>query len=134
STLCCGEHLWHVFTASDRRRSKPGRVLQTQDMIGRLRSFHQHRYELALLSSPVGFAAREVPMDPYALGLLLGDGCLRTQTTPTFSTADPELVLALEERLEGIELRRKGDYDYTLRHVHGHRGGVIVANPVTTVL
>src|SRR4029077_17422378 len=45
STLACGEHLWHVFTASDRRRGTPGRVLQTRDMIGRLRSFHQHRYE-----------------------------------------------------------------------------------------
>src|SRR6202030_4355659 len=41
STLCCAEHLWHVYTASDRRRGKPGRVLQTKEMIGRLRSFHQ---------------------------------------------------------------------------------------------
>jgi phosphate starvation-inducible PhoH-like protein len=31
-------------------------------------------------------------------------------------------------------LRRKGAYDYVLRHVHGHRGGVIVANPVTASL
>jgi phosphate starvation-inducible PhoH-like protein len=30
-----------------------------------------------------------VPIDPYALGLLLGDGCLTTSTTPSFSTSDP---------------------------------------------
>ncbi len=36
--------------------------------------------------------ARPVPMDPYALGLLLGDGCLTTSTTPSFATADPELA------------------------------------------
>jgi phosphate starvation-inducible PhoH-like protein len=42
TTLCCAEHLWHVFTASDRRRGKPGRVLETRDMIGRLRTFHMH--------------------------------------------------------------------------------------------
>ena len=30
-------------------------------------------------------------MDPYALGLLLGDGCLTGATTPSFSTEDPEL-------------------------------------------
>ncbi len=131
STLACAEHLWQVSTASDRRRGKPGRVLQTQDMIGRLRSFHQHRYALPLLSAPAELPAREISLDPYALGLLLGDGCLTATTTPTFSTADPELVTALEARLDGIELRRHGDYDYTLRHVHGHRGGVIVANPVT---
>jgi phosphate starvation-inducible PhoH-like protein len=73
-------------------------------------------------------------MDPYALGLLLGDGCLATSTTPTFSTGDPELAVALEHSLEGTELRRKGLVDYVLRNVHGHRGGVIVTNPVTAAL
>ena len=47
-------------------------------------------------------------MDPYALGLLLGDGCITTKTTPAFTTADAELAEALERRLDGIELRRKG--------------------------
>jgi phosphate starvation-inducible PhoH-like protein len=134
STLCCAEHLWQVFTASDRHRGKSGRVLETQEMIGQLRSARQHRYELPLLSAPVEFPAREVPLDPYALGLLLGDGCLTTTTTPTFATADYELILALEESLDGIELRHKGGLDYVLRHVNGGRGGVIVANPVTVAL
>jgi phosphate starvation-inducible PhoH-like protein len=134
STLCCGEHLWHVFTASDRRRGRPGRVLETREMIGRLRSAHQRRYELPLLSAPTEFPRRDVPLDPYALGLLLGDGCLTGTTTPTFATADRELAIALEERLDGIELKPKGEVDYVLRHKEGHRGGVIVANPVMKVL
>ena len=134
TTLCCGEHLWHVFTPEDRRRGKPGRVLETRELIGRLGRAHQHRYELPLLSAPVEFESRDVPLDPYGLGLLLGDGCLTTRTTPTFTTSDPELASALEELLDGIELRPKGAYDYVLRHVYGSRGGVIVANPVTSVL
>jgi phosphate starvation-inducible PhoH-like protein len=134
STLCCGEHLWHVMTASDRRRGKPGRVLETREMIGKLRVAHQRRFELPLLRAPVEFEPRPVPMDPYALGLLLGDGCITTATTPSFSTRDPELAEALEAALDGIELRRKGEGDYVLRHIHGHRGGVIVSNPVTVVL
>jgi phosphate starvation-inducible protein PhoH and related proteins len=134
STLCCGEHLWHVFTPEDRRRGKTGRVLETRQMIDRLRGAHQRRYELPLLSAPAEFESRSVPLDPYALGLLLGHGCLTTTTTPTFTTSDPELVASLEASLEGIELQPKGRYDYVLRHKHGHRGGVIVANPVTTVL
>ncbi|HEX8645600.1 MAG TPA: PhoH family protein, partial [Thermoleophilaceae bacterium] len=134
STLCCAEHLWHVFTPEDRRRGKPGRVVQTQDMIGRLRSAHRHRYELPLLMGPAEFESREVPVDAYALGLLLGDGCLTTATTPSFTTADPELAVALESALDGIELRRKGEMDYVLRHRAGRRGGVIVANPVTVAL
>ena len=134
STLCCGEHLWHVFTASDRRRGRPGRALETREMVGKLRSAHQHRYELPLLSGPAEFPSREVPMDPYALGLLLGDGCITGSTTPSFSTADPELVGALEGCLDGIELRHRGGFDYNLHHIDGHRGGVIVANPAMAVL
>ena len=104
------------MTPDDRRRGKPGRVLETRDMVGRLRPAHQHRYELPLLSAPVEFEPRDVPIDPYALGLLLGDGCLTTTTTPSFSTADPELAAALEAALDGIELRRKTGVDYVLRH------------------
>jgi phosphate starvation-inducible PhoH-like protein len=134
STLCCAEHLWLVTTPSDRRRGKPGRVVETREMVGRLRQAHQHRFELPLLEAPVEFEPRPVPLDPYALGLLLGDGCLTTKTTPSFSTSDTELAFALEGALDGIELRRKSELDYELRRVGGGRGGVIVANPVTAVL
>jgi phosphate starvation-inducible PhoH-like protein len=133
STLCCGEHLWAVATRHDRRRGKPVRVLETREMVGRLRAAHYHRFELPLVR-PVEFEPRDVPMDPYALGLLLGDGCLTTSTTPSFTTADPELATALEAALDGIELHRKDAMDYVLRHTAGHRGGVIVSNPVTVVL
>jgi phosphate starvation-inducible protein PhoH and related proteins len=134
STLCCAEHLWRVRTPEDRRSGTPGRVLETQEMIGNLRRAHQHRYELPLLSAPAEFESQEVPMDAYALGLLLGDGCLTGRATPSFTTSDPELAAALEASLDGIELRQQGAYDYVLRRIDGHRGGVIVANPVTLVL
>jgi phosphate starvation-inducible PhoH-like protein len=134
-TLCCGEHLWTVRTAADKRRNKPWRVLETHEMIGDLRAAHARRYELPLLSAPVCFPKREVPMDPYALGLLLGDGCITGSVTPGFTTADPELVSALEGALPGIRLRHRGRYDYFLNRVPvpGEPGSRI-ANPVTQAL
>jgi phosphate starvation-inducible protein PhoH and related proteins len=134
STLACAEHLWPVRTPSDKRRNRPARILETREMMGRLRAAHQHRYELPLLSAPVAFAAREVPLDPYALGLLVGDGCLTGKTTPTFASADPELAETLEHRIDGIRLARKSGVDYVLQNVNGGRGGVIMANPVTESL
>jgi phosphate starvation-inducible PhoH-like protein len=134
STLCCGEHLWAVSTAADRRRGLPFRVIETREMIGRLRAAHAHRFELPLITRPVEFEPSEVPVDPYALGLLLGDGCITTSTTPSFSTADPELVLALERSLGGVELIPRGRFDHVLRNGTGGRGGTIVANPVTSAL
>ena len=133
STLACGEHLWTVATRDDRRRGKPPRVVETRAMIGELRAAHYHRFELPLVS-PVEFSPRAVPMDPYALGLLLGDGCLTTATTPSFSTADPELAFALQATLPNTDVFRKAELDYVLRRKGGSRGGVIVANPVTAVL
>ncbi|GID31186.1 PhoH-like protein [Paractinoplanes brasiliensis] len=134
STLACGEHLWTVRTVDDRSKGRPARVLQTQDMIGKLRRGNVHRYELPLVQ-PVEFVPQDVPMDPYALGLLLGDGCLTTATTPSFSAKDPELADALDAALPGITLFRKNEIDYILRRSDGGgRGGVITANPVTAVL
>jgi phosphate starvation-inducible protein PhoH and related proteins len=134
STRCTAEHLWSVLTQADRRRGRPARVLETREMIGNLRAAHARRYELPVLSAPVEFASRDVPMDPYALGLLLGDGCLTGSTTPSFTTEDAELVQALAAALPGMELRHRGGPDYVLRRRGGGRGGVIVENPVTGVL
>ncbi|GAA1812172.1 hypothetical protein GCM10009749_21680 [Agromyces neolithicus] len=132
STRCCGEHLWTVTTRDDKRRGK-SRVVQTTDMIGRLRQSHFHRFELPIVQ-PVQMPTRAVPLDPYALGLLLGDGSITCQTTPTFSTADLELVDRLQACLPGVTVTHKDRYDYVLKRTDGARGGVIVANPVTAAI
>ncbi|UYQ62056.1 PhoH family protein [Streptomyces peucetius] len=134
STLCCADHLWTVRTASDRRRDKPWRVLETKEMIGNLRAAHARRYELPLLTAPVCLPEREVPMDPYALGLLLGDGCLTGSTTPSFATDDPELAEALDAALPGVVVRRKSHVDYVLNRVRAQGDVITLENPVTGVL
>jgi phosphate starvation-inducible protein PhoH and related proteins len=134
STLASGDHLWSVYTRSDRRRGKPARVLQTKEMIGNLRSAHYHRYELPLLSAPVDFPLRPVPLDPYALGLLLGDGCMTCATTPGFATNDPELVVALVLSIPGVEVRKKSVTDYVLNRIATPGQVITQENPVTGAL
>jgi phosphate starvation-inducible PhoH-like protein len=134
STLACGDHLWTVRTRSDRRRDKPWRVLQTKEMIGNLRAAHARRYELPLLSAPTCHPEREVPMDPYALGLLLGDGCLTGSTTPSFATDDPELAVALQSALPGVAVNWKDRVNYTLNRVKSPGDVVTLENPVTGAL
>jgi phosphate starvation-inducible PhoH-like protein len=136
STLACGEHLWQVRTHSDKRRGKH-RVVQTREMIGNLRAGFTHRYELPMMQ-PAQMAEHPVPMDAYAMGLLLGDGCITLSTTPAYSTADPELAVALGAALDelNIDVSRRSDhgYDYVLRHRGVGRGGLRIANPVTEVV
>jgi phosphate starvation-inducible PhoH-like protein len=131
STLASGDHLWTVYTRSDRRRSRPPRVLETKEMIGNLRAAHYHRYELPLLSAAVRFAPRSVPLDPYALGLLLGDGCFSCKATPSFATTDPELAASLEQLIPGIKARRRSDVDYLLNRIRRPGEVITMTNPVT---
>ena len=133
SALACAEHLWAVRTASDKRRDKTLRVLQTQEMMNNLRCFHQYRYELPLLSAPVEWEFRQTPLDPYSLGLLLGDGCMTGKTSPSFCTSDSELVSSLEFALAGMNLtfRRKSNIDYVITNPAAGHGGGIIRNPLT---
>src|ERR1700730_1789178 len=132
STLCSGDHLWAVATRDDRRRGKPLRVLTTLEMIGDLRANHYHRYELPLHSAPVCFPYRRVPLDPYALGLLLGDGSLAGTTTPSFTTTDVELAWELQRLLPGIQVRPRNRGQYLLSQLTSPwRSPVLVENPLT---
>ena len=129
TTIACGEHLWSVRTPADKRRGKPARVLETQEMLGKIRSNHYRLYELPLVE-PVQFEQQPVPMDPYALGLLLGDGCMTL--TPSFTTADRDLVDALESALPGMRLHQTGRYDFVLKRTEGGRGRI--PNPATVTI
>ena len=132
STRCCAEHLWAVKTASDKRRGKPFRVLETGAMRDQLRVFHQHRFELPMLRAPVAFPARSVPLEPYSLGLLLGDGCITGKTTPAFATTDKDLVRSLRIGLgSAIQLAHKGGVDFRLS---GRDTNRYQRNPLTVAL
>ncbi|GLW62830.1 hypothetical protein Arub01_10740 [Actinomadura rubrobrunea] len=72
STLCTADHLWTVAVRGDGRAGGPPRVLETREIIEGLRA--GRAYELPLLSRPLAFPARDLPADPYALGLLLAEG------------------------------------------------------------
>ncbi len=113
STVACGEHLWFVRTPGDRRSGTAGRVVQTADMVGKLRTVHHRTFELPLVGA-VEFEPSPVPLDPYAMGLLLGDRCRTPSTTPAFATLDREPASALD--------------------VGGRRGGAITADPLTQIL
>jgi phosphate starvation-inducible PhoH-like protein len=134
-TLASGDHLWAVHTREDRRRGKPYRVLTTQEMIGNLRAAHyRRRYELPLLSKPACFPERAVPMNPYALGLLLADGCLTGAAPPEFTTGDPELAASLEAARPGPHVQHRDSVHYSLSPVREPGDTKILNNPVTAAL
>jgi phosphate starvation-inducible protein PhoH and related proteins len=131
SVLCSEDHLWTVRTRSDRRHGERWRVLQTKDMVGNERTAHHRTYELPMLTAPVARPEREVPIDPYAVGLLLGDGCLTGSTTASFATEDPELASALASPMPDIRARWTSGPEHVLDRIRPEGGVITVANPVT---
>lgn len=104
STLVCAEHLWTVRGRASRRDgSNAWETLSTADLMRRgvTRSNGPNRarqWELPSIE-PVEYPAEWVPVDPYTLGVWLGDGA---RNTDTFTSADPEVPAGV--RAAGYEV------------------------------
>ncbi|QVD49150.1 replicative DNA helicase [Xanthomonas phage vB_XciM_LucasX] len=116
STECCAEHLWKVFyinTVPHRR----WRIVDTKEMI-RLLAMPNPRVYIDLPDAETQPDV-ELPMNPYILGAILGDGHIGLKML-SFSSKDEFLIEQLREALpEGLSLKHLGRYDY---RIIGERG------------
>ena len=100
--VASGDHLWDVAWGSGK-----GRVLRTLSTLQLKERLETKTQAPEVVTSP-GLAVQSLGdgdgrLDPYVLGLLLGDGCFR-KTCPQFASADQELVDSLEQGLpEGLQ-------------------------------
>lgn len=115
STECCGEHLWMTRTRNERSRGrfvrgarpKRARVDTGSEGSGSVKSlfaimdgFVEGDHEVPLCG-PVQFEPLgDLPIDPYLLGLLLGDGGF-TQSTPRFHNPEVDLCERVLSLLPG---------------------------------
>ncbi len=114
SVECDREHLWQVQTSTARCRGDKPKVLSLNEIADDLRrpsgaaKWHVELPEPSDLES-----GRPRPVEPYALGLLLGDGGLSIPSRVRFSSADPELVDALRAAVSPeCELRKETHRPY----------------------
>ncbi|MGQ0651008.1 MAG: replicative DNA helicase [Betaproteobacteria bacterium] len=117
STECCAEHLWQVMY----REWDAPRVLTTAQLREKLANV---RYRNRIWMEPISgdFGHRDaLPLDPYVLGVLLGDGNF-TGSTIRLSSADGDLLEAFSQHLgEAHVLAAAGGYDYRVVTRGGHR-------------
>lgn len=96
---CSKNHLWDTRTQSQRHRGQKFTTKTTEEIQRTLRSKHgQRNHEVPTITSPVEFPRIEVPIDPYLLGCLLGDGTISSGSIQ-FTTSDLELVTLIQDRL-----------------------------------
>jgi replicative DNA helicase len=121
STRCCAEHLWRVYY----REWDAPRVVSTERLIAMVGTArYRHRLWVDVVDGHFGHS-QPLPLDPWLLGALLGDGHLDGGSV-MFSTADEEMLEhVLVGAGAGFELRAAGGYDYRLMQAGGaHRKGV----------
>lgn len=110
SAVCCDEHLWTVkywgrtglAGLHSTHKSKYGWLTCTMsaEELSRLKPGQiRRRRMLVPLTAPVDFIGREVPVDPYVLGCLVGGGSVTQTTTLSFCGRDPQLREEMARRL-----------------------------------
>ena len=126
---CCSDHLWLTQTESDRnnrkwtktidgkrnryKSPKEATVKSTSEIIETLYTNRGRLNHTIPITEPVNFKRVEVEVDPYILGCLIGDGCLRQNVG--FSTADYEIIEKIKESLDNdISIVQRKEYDYAL--------------------
>lgn len=109
---CSPDHLWEVSSFSGRARSRKVEVLRTRDILERgLEDPQRGRFSVRN-PAPVQHPEADLPIDPYLLGTLLGDGTI-CHSTVRFTTADEQLLRAVEAGA-GVTAKPYGTYDYGL--------------------
>lgn len=85
-------HLWRTVSKADRmhRRHMEGAVRTTEEIASTLRTGGERNHHIPLCG-PVEYAAQELPIDPYVLGIWLGDGT-RTKAEITVGRQDEEIL------------------------------------------
>ena len=122
STECCDDHLWDVNTPLRTWRGNPSRVLPLKEIRKQLTQASGNRLHFIPMVEAVEFPATEIPVEPYLLGLLLGDGCLAGHRV-RYSSMDDELLAAVAAALPaGLRLQRDGDEKCDYRLVGDHAG------------
>lgn len=114
--LADAEHLWAVNSAVRKARGCPNRIVTTAQMMAEgLRDAAGNCRFYIPIAEPAELASTgERPVDPYLLGLLLGDGGMTTRSV-RYSTVDAELLEAVAATVPlGVSVRHDGGCNYHL--------------------
>jgi intein/homing endonuclease len=94
----CAEHLWLTHTRRDRINARKGKanpkVKNTKEILETLKTQGESNHCIPVCGA-VRFEKKDLPIDPYLLGLWLGDG----SRYGNIETADPEVLVNFEHRV-----------------------------------
>ena len=136
----CGEHLWFTELTKDRQGHSntkneyfsKGAIRNTLEIKRTLLDYKSRSNHYIPLVKPIEFFHKECPIDPYMLGVLIGDGCLSSGSL-MFSTGDQEIIDYFSKNIpKGYSIKHASNYDYRISVIN-KKGGP-KPNPLTEKL
>lgn len=114
----CADHIWPIYNIEwGRTRTGPIRNISTAEVIKLLMNT-KRKIGVPLVSMVEDVADIDLPIDPWLLGFLLGDGSFRNGKL-CFSTADEELLSKVRAKLDlEYEVKHIANYDYCIKFKH----------------
>ena len=110
-TKCCKEHLWNVSTVTRRNHGRGYVTMSLEEMLKKPLQTKKGDYQYRIpVCEPVEYTGhKELYIPPYALGALIGDGCLTLKKNPSnystnvyFSNTEEDIINRLNENFKGI--------------------------------
>lgn len=124
------DHLWAVKRA---KKARKYRVMETKEIACSLFSKAGVKQGWRVpLPSPIKHAAKTLPIPPYTMGYLLGDGCFSNGSV-SFATQDADVVSRIESELPS-ELKIRSSVDMVYHITTGSRFGGKGRNPYAEAL
>lgn len=100
TTECCLDHLWLTKTAEERKRNKEGKVRSTKEILDTIENKNGKINHFLPRNEPVQYEKQNLPIMPYTLGVLLGDGHIGNNIC--FASADEEIVERVKHEVESM--------------------------------
>lgn len=104
TTECCEDHLWRISERFTSDRSKKI-IVDTKYLIENITKNGDRNIYIEL-THPVKFKTQDLLIDPYIMGILIGDGCLCGPNI-CLSSVDNEIVCSVSNSLlDGYSLKK----------------------------
>lgn len=116
SVLTCDDHLWSVVNkTTGKTELRNTKYIKNNLVVGNTKNIF--RYSVPKISGnfDFDFSEEDLPVDPYVIGCIIGDGGVTTSKV-TLTSADSELIDLVSSRLDNVLVRKPtySKYDYIL--------------------
>jgi len=113
SVECCGEHLWNYHRNETKVKAKREYGLWKTATILQMKKMMETTNVSIPITKPVIFTrGKKMPIDPYLLGLILGDGCITQPSSILYSSNDQFLIDEISKLVTRVSVYK--DYNYRI--------------------